>query len=133
VLERHSHYASEENLRPPGIGDLFTTAWTRQALDAIVKKGHIHLTEVQSILPALPSYILLILGSETLGFSERLGAGSFGSNLRFGKVSHSGIDLAPIAQFNVDHYWWSMFKISSINDLNRFTQVGSFSSSLDDG
>ena len=50
MLDRHTRYGSEENLRPQSLGTLFTTAWTRQALDAIVEKGLIHLTEVQPYL-----------------------------------------------------------------------------------
>ncbi len=46
VIERHSHYASEGNLRPECLGTILTTTWTREAVDQIVGKGMMHLTEV---------------------------------------------------------------------------------------
>lgn len=86
VLEQHTRYASEENLRPQSLGTLFTTAWTRQALDAIVEKGLIHLTEVQPYLFTPRLNFLPIAGTEALGISERLGVGSIGS-IPFRKAS----------------------------------------------
>ncbi|KAF9527604.1 hypothetical protein CPB83DRAFT_934295 [Crepidotus variabilis] len=44
LIDRHEHYSSGENLRPNTLGEVFTTEWTREALDGVVKKGAIHLT-----------------------------------------------------------------------------------------
>lgn len=46
IIERHAHYASNDNERPENLGEMFTIDWTREALNRIVTKGLIHLTEV---------------------------------------------------------------------------------------
>jgi len=46
LVERHGLYVSGEQLRPETLEDVFTTTWTRTAIDEVVQKGLGHLTEV---------------------------------------------------------------------------------------
>ncbi|KAF4617844.1 hypothetical protein D9613_006080 [Agrocybe pediades] len=45
LLEHQAMYLSGERLRPDSLGEVFSTSWTREAIDKVVKKGEIHLTE----------------------------------------------------------------------------------------
>ncbi|TFK40639.1 hypothetical protein BDQ12DRAFT_601697 [Crucibulum laeve] len=46
IIERHSEYTGEEaKPRPDTLGDVFSTEWTRQAIDEVVQKGIGHLTK----------------------------------------------------------------------------------------
>ncbi|KAF8195410.1 hypothetical protein BJ912DRAFT_956851 [Pholiota molesta] len=45
LVERHALYASAEQVKPEGLGEVFSTAWTREAINNVVKKGVGHLTE----------------------------------------------------------------------------------------
>ncbi|KAF8630909.1 hypothetical protein AX17_005267 [Amanita inopinata Kibby_2008] len=44
LLEQHSKYHSGEEVKPPGLGDIFTTSWTREAIANVVNKGIGHVT-----------------------------------------------------------------------------------------
>jgi hypothetical protein len=47
LIERHLQYSSGEQLKPDALGELFSEAWTREAIDEVVKKGAAHLTQVK--------------------------------------------------------------------------------------
>ncbi|KAF8964174.1 hypothetical protein BDZ97DRAFT_1816638 [Flammula alnicola] len=45
LVERHALYISGEQSRPEALGEIFTTSWTREAIDNVVEKGVGHLTQ----------------------------------------------------------------------------------------
>ncbi|KDR82688.1 hypothetical protein GALMADRAFT_57506 [Galerina marginata CBS 339.88] len=47
LIERYALYTSGEHLRPEALGDIFTPAWTREAINGVVKKGVCHLTQAR--------------------------------------------------------------------------------------
>ena len=50
VVEQHSKYeGGERQPKPDALGELFSTAWTRNAISAIVGKGTDHITEVSTV------------------------------------------------------------------------------------
>lgn len=52
LIERHGQYSTGEQLKPDALGEIFSEAWTREAIDEVVKKGAAHLTQV-NIIPHL--------------------------------------------------------------------------------
>lgn len=49
LIERHAQYSSGEQLKPNALGEVFSVAWTREAIDEVVKKGASHLTQVKCL------------------------------------------------------------------------------------
>ncbi|KAF9483427.1 hypothetical protein BDN70DRAFT_799974 [Pholiota conissans] len=45
LIERHGIYAAEDKVKPEALGEIFSTAWTREAIENVVKKGTGHLMQ----------------------------------------------------------------------------------------
>ena len=74
LIDRHSHYTTEENLRPDTLGDTFTTAWTREAINEVVQKGINHLTEVCLFFTTGIFFIFMnSIRAESCGIPKRTG------------------------------------------------------------
>ncbi|KAF8798785.1 hypothetical protein BYT27DRAFT_7202479 [Phlegmacium glaucopus] len=61
LIERHAQYSSGEQLKPNALGELFSTAWTREAIDEVVKKGASYLTQSYRLWDAQRDWELEIL------------------------------------------------------------------------
>lgn len=51
LFEQYSRYSSGGETRPEEFVDMFTTAWTRNAIARVVEKGLCHLTQVSRAFP----------------------------------------------------------------------------------
>ena len=72
LIERHAQYSSGEQLKPDALGELFSVAWTRKAIDEVVKKGASHLTQVKYlIILALSPWSLHFFQSYRLWDAQR--------------------------------------------------------------
>ena len=75
LISRHAHIENQDT-RPVGFGDMFSTDWTRDAISRVVAKGIGHLTEVHicDISSLLVSfYSVLFPESSVVGCTARLG------------------------------------------------------------
>lgn len=69
VLEQYAKYEGEEKVpKPEALGELFSTTWTRAALQEIVSKGIEHLTEVSQMPTS--SYLRMLKPSGRAIFSS---------------------------------------------------------------
>lgn len=75
LIDRHTAYLGDE-AKPTTLGGLFSTDWTRQAIDEVVNKGTRHLTQVR--IKLFPCYVCFIPlpGPLTMGCTTRLGNGN---------------------------------------------------------
>ncbi|KAF8158295.1 hypothetical protein B0H34DRAFT_708196 [Crassisporium funariophilum] len=70
LIERHALYTSGEQLKPSTLGDVFSTTWTREAINEVVKKAVGHLTQSHKLWDAQRDWELEML--EASSKSERI-------------------------------------------------------------
>lgn len=46
LVEKHALYTTGEQLKAEALGDIFSTSWSREAIEDVVSKGAGHLMEV---------------------------------------------------------------------------------------
>ncbi|PFH53912.1 hypothetical protein AMATHDRAFT_186548 [Amanita thiersii Skay4041] len=72
LITNHAKYFSEEIMKPPELGDLFATEWTRVAIGEVVNKGIGHLNQSHFLWDKQRDWELEMLHSAPEGIREEL-------------------------------------------------------------